>query len=147
MTIYTRSLCPVDFFELTDIMFKNALINTRKQFESPTKEHIKYPVDIYLEDDKLNFDIAVVGIDKKDDAIKIEVEDDELMVSFDNEKKEVEGREYITNGITHKSFKHNWKINTSKCDLSELSAKISKGLLHIEVPIRKEAKKRTIYID
>ena len=53
----------------TDLLFRN-FFETDSFFKSFTDTKPNYPVDIYTTDDGLIFDIAVVGLEKKD--IKIE---------------------------------------------------------------------------
>ncbi|MFW6219768.1 MAG: Hsp20 family protein [bacterium] len=136
---------PIDsFFDpFSDLMFKRAFDET---FCFPKKKDLGYPVDLYTNDTSLCIDIAAVNIDIED--IDITTKDDILKISYDNKKKKEENKEisYIVNGITHKSFDFSWKINTTKCDLNNISAELDKGLLHIVIPFKEETQKKKITI-
>jgi HSP20 family molecular chaperone IbpA len=92
-------------------------------------EKINYPVDIYETENGLCFELAAVGLDKID--LDIQVEGDTLRVK--HEGKQDQERNYIARGIARRSFDLAWKV-ASKFDLSQLEAKLSKGLLTIDVP-------------
>lgn len=105
-----------------------------------------YPTDLYTTDESLCIDIAAIGIDIED--IDITTKDDILKVQYDNAKNKEKTEEinYIVNGITHKSFDFSWKINTTKCDLSNISAELDKGLLHIVIPFKEETQSKKVAI-
>ena len=122
-----------------DIVWKN-FMNSNSNYNS-IQEKINYPVDIYETDNGLCFELAAVGLDKID--INILVESDTLRITHDG--KQDQERNYITKGIAKRSFDLAWKV-ASKYDLSQLEARLSKGLLTIEVPYAesKAPKKVTI---
>ena len=93
------------------------------------QQKINYPVDIYETENGLCFELAAVGIDKID--IDIQVEGDTLRVKYDG--KQDQERNYIARGIAKRSFDLAWKV-ASKFDLSQLVARLSKGLLIIDIP-------------
>jgi HSP20 family molecular chaperone IbpA len=122
-----------------DIVWKN-LNNVNSTFTT-FQEKINYPVDIYEVETGLCFELAVVGLDKKD--VSILTEGDVLRVSYD--KPESEEHSYIQKGITRRSFDLAWKI-ASKFNLSKLDAKLDKGLLIINIPFSEEKAPKKIEI-
>jgi len=110
-----------------DIVWKN-FFDTNSRFNT-IQEKINYPVDIYETENGLCFELAVVGLDKED--LEIQVDGDTLRVS--HEGKQDQERNYIARGIARRSFDLAWKV-ASKFDLSQLEAKLSKGLLIIDIP-------------
>ena len=110
-----------------DIVWKN-FMNSNSNYNT-INEKINYPVDIYETENGLCFELAVVGLDKED--LEILVEADTLRVTHDG--KQDQERNYIARGIARRSFDLAWKV-ASKFDLSQLEAKLSKGLLTIDIP-------------
>ena len=132
------------FFDpFSDVMFRKSLDEV---FNFPKKKDLGYPTDLYTTDESLCIDIAAIGIDIED--IDITTKDDILKVQYDNAKNKEKTEEinYIVNGITHKSFDFSWKINTTKCDLSNISAELDKGLLHIVIPFKEETQSKKVAI-
>ena len=111
-----------------DIVWKN-FFDGHSNYNT-LQQKINYPVDIYETDNGLCFELAAVGLDKID--IDIQVEGDTLRVSHEN-RNDNEIVNYIARGIARRSFDLAWKV-ASKYDLSQLEAKLSKGLLTIDVP-------------
>lgn len=123
-----------------DIVWKN-FMNSNSNYNT-LQEKINYPVDIYETDNGLRFELAVVGLDKKD--IDILVEADTLRVTHDRQQIETE-RSYIARGIARRSFDLAWKV-ASKFDLNKLEAKMDKGLLIIDIPYADEKAPKKISI-
>jgi len=108
----------------------------------------KYPVDIHEDENSLNIEIAVAGIDKKD--IQIEEEDGILRVSYSKQEeidKEQEGRHYLQKGIARRAFNFGWRIS-DKFNIKNIDATMDKGILKISVPKTEEKQiiKNTIKI-
>ena len=127
----------------TDLLFRN-FFETDSFFKSFTDTKPNYPVDIYTTDDGLYFEIAVVGLEKKD--IKIEAEGNMLKVSHDKDSSEESEKGYIHKGIARRAFNLGWKVSP-KYDLKKIEAKLDNGLLSILVPIEPEAKPVEIKIN
>ena len=123
-----------------DIVWKN-FMNSNSNYNT-LQEKINYPVDIYETDNGLRFELAVVGLDKKD--IDILVEADTLRITHDKQQTETE-RSYIARGIARRSFDLAWKV-ASKFDLNKLEAKMDKGLLIIDIPYADEKAPKKISI-
>ena len=123
-----------------DIVWKN-FFDGHSNF-NPIQHKINYPVDIYETETGLRFELAVVGLDKKD--IQILTESDTLRVTHDRVESDVEIN-YLQRGIARRSFDLAWKV-AGKYDLSKLEAKMDKGLLIIDIPYSesKAPKKVTI---
>ena len=123
-----------------DIVWKN-FFDFNSNFNT-IQSKINYPVDIYETEEGLRFELAVVGLDKKD--IQILTESDTLRVTHDRVESDVEIN-YLQRGIARRSFDLAWKV-AGKYDLSKLEAKMDKGLLIIDIPYSesKAPKKVTI---
>jgi len=115
------------------------------EFKTFNRGELKYPVDVFTEDNKLNFEIAAIGIDDKD--LDISVEGNKLRVKYQKEEtEEKEERGIIHKGIARRSFDYSWKIDTSKYNLDDIAVHLDKGLLAIAIPLAAQAipKKLTI---
>jgi len=132
----------------TDLLFKN-FFDRASAFESNLETKINHPVDIILKEEFLVFEIAAVGLEKKD--IELQVEDGNcLKVSYtkpsiDSNNSEIDAGQYIHKGIAKRSFELGWKISP-KFDLTQIDAKMEYGLLTISVPITPESRPKTIKI-
>ena len=81
----------------TDLLFRN-FFDTNSMFQSYVEQKPNYPVDIYTLDNELCFDIACVGLDKKD--IDILTEGTTLKVSYkkpsvESNPSDIEAEDYI----------------------------------------------------
>ena len=125
-------------FPATDLLFKNFFDNN-SIFTSYVEQKPNYPVDIYTNDNTLCFDIACVGLEKKD--INITTEGNILKVIYEKPSSDTDNStnyDYIHKGITRKSFNMGWKIS-AKYDLSSIKAKMENGLLTVEISMSKES--------
>jgi HSP20 family molecular chaperone IbpA len=122
-----------------DIVWKN-FFDDNSNFNT-IQSKINYPVDIYETEEGLRFELAVVGLDKKD--IQILTESDTLRITHD--RLEDKDKVYLQRGIARRSFDLAWKV-AGKYDLSKLEATMDKGLLIIDIPYSesKAPKKVTI---
>ena len=127
----------------TDLLFRN-FFDTGTTFQSYTENKPNYPVDIYTTDEGLAFNIAAVGIDKKE--IEIETTDNTLKVIYEKSQDDAPSeQDYIHRGIARRAFNLGWKISP-KCDIKKISATMDKGLLSIFIPFTKEATPKTVTI-
>ena len=132
----------------TDLLFKN-FFDQASAFESNVDRKINHPVDIIYTEDALLFEIAAVGLAKKD--IELQVEDGNcLKVSYtkpsiESNSSDLDAGEYIHRGIAKRSFNLGWKISP-KFDLSKIKASMENGLLKIEIPVTPESKPKSITI-
>tara|TARA_R100001129_G_scaffold177833_1_gene153113 strand:- start:713 stop:1162 length:450 start_codon:yes stop_codon:yes gene_type:complete len=132
----------------TDLLFKN-FFDQASAFQSNLDTKINHPVDIILKDEAMVFEIAAVGLEKKD--IELQVEDGNcLKVSYtkpniESNNSDLDAGEYIHKGIAKRSFNLGWKISP-KFDLTKISASMENGLLTIEVPVTPESRPKTIKI-
>lgn len=125
-----------------DLLFKD-FFNDDLFWPLTSQRKISYPTDVLRkENGDIEFNIAAIDLDKDDIEIKIQ-DGDTLSVSY-NKSDKVE-KNYIYNGITHKSFQQMWKI-PSNYDLERLEAKLEKGLLKITIPYDVSKKPKTIEI-
>ena len=132
----------------TDLLFKN-FFDRASAFESNLETKINHPVDIILKEEAMVFEIAAVGLEKKD--IELQVEDGNcLKVSYtkpsiESNNSDLDVGEYIHKGIAKRSFNLGWKISP-KFDLTKILATMVNGLLTIEVPVTPESRPKTIKI-
>jgi len=112
-----------------NVLFKD-LFETESFFSTlPSLKKIDYPVDIVENKDGIEIDVAAIGLDKED--IKIDIKDRILQISY-NKQTETD-KDVIYRGITKKSFKHAWKISDA-FNISDINAKLEKGMLRIKIP-------------
>jgi|TARA_R110002012_G_scaffold49437_2_gene127890 molecular chaperone IbpA len=112
-----------------DLVFKN-FFDQQSRFQPVVGNKMNYPVDIFLQDELLHFEIAAVGLKQGD--IEILTEGETLRVKY--EKKDSEyNNEYIHRGITRRSFDFAWKIS-SDLNISKAGATMKDGLLRITIP-------------
>lgn len=136
---------PNSFLEQADLFFRD-LFDSKSFFSDVfDKPSINYPVDIKETKKGLEFDIAAVGLDKKD--IKIEVKDGNILTISHGKQEEKEGLDssYICKGITRKAFSFAYKIG-SKYELDKLEASLDKGLLKITIPTIPEKEPKVIEV-
>ena len=131
----------------TDLLFRN-FFDTNSMFQSYVEQKPNYPVDVYIIDNELCFDIACVGLDKQD--INIQTEGNMLKVSYkkpniDSNPSDEEAPDYIHKGITRKSSDLGWKVS-AKYDLSVINASMQNGLLTICIPVAKESLPKMVTI-
>jgi HSP20 family molecular chaperone IbpA len=110
-----------------DLLWKD-LIEQNSHFAAIT-QRVTHPVDIYETNTGITFEVAAVGLNKKE--IDILVEGEQLRIKY--EKEDTESRPSIYKGIKRSSFDLSWKIS-SKFDLNKLTASLDKGLLIINIP-------------
>jgi len=132
-----RTFTGIDPF---DIVWKN-FFDDQSNFNT-IQHKINYPVDIYETEEGLRFELAVVGLDKKD--VQILTESDTLRITHDRVESEVE-RSYLQRGIARRSFDLAWKV-AAKYDLTKLEATMDKGLLIIDVPYSEEKAPKKVTI-
>ena len=130
-------------FELDqfDLLWRD-LFNSTSHFADITNK-ITHPTDIYETDNGVTFEIAAVGLDKKD--IEIITEGDTLRIKYKKPETATEDRKIAYRGIKRSSFDLAWKV-ASKFDLSKAVAKMDKGLLSIEVPFAESKKPNVLKI-
>ena len=118
-----------------DLLFRN-FFDTDNFFLPETQVNEKYPIDIFEDENSLNFEIAVAGLDKQD--INIEQCDGVLRVIYDKvQDDDQSNKNYIKKRITKKSFNFGWKIS-EKFDLANINANMDKGILKISIPRAEE---------
>lgn len=126
-----------------EVLMKD-FFNTDSLFDKIDDCAVNYPVDIYERDEKLNIEIAAVGLDKED--INITVESDVLKVEYRKKQDETGIKDsYIRRGVARRSFNLGWKIG-QQFNLEKLEANMDKGLLMITIPYSEQAKPKKITI-
>ena len=134
-------------FYPTDLLFRN-FFDGEASFRGLQESKPQYPVDIYLQEDNLCFDVACVGLEKSD--IDITIEGNTLKVAYkkpnvESNPSNIEAPDYIHKGIARRSFDMGWKVSP-KFDLTKIKAKMANGLLMVEVPMSEESKPNTVRI-
>ena len=126
-----------------DILFRN-FFNADGKFQPTTFETKQpHPLDIFYDDDGLNFEIACTGLSKKD--LNISVDGDLLSIDYDKPSEEEVLTGYIYKGLAKRSFKLGYKI-APKFNIDLTEAKLEHGLLNIFIPLVEEAKKKIVKI-
>jgi len=130
----------------TDLLFKN-FFDTNVGFGSVMDTKPDYPVDVFISDEKLCFDIACVGVDKE--QVHVSIEGNTLKVVYNKQLAESDEEEinknYIHRGVARRSFDMGWKVSPDY-NLTKLDATMKDGLLQITVPKTEEAKSKLITI-
>ena len=134
-------------FYPTDLLFRN-FFDGEASFRGLQESKPQYPVDIYLQEDNLCFDVACVGLEKSD--IDITIEGNTLNVAYkkpnvESNPSDIEAPDYIHKGIARRSFDMGWKVSP-KFDLTKIKAKMANGLLKVQVPMSEESKPKTVTI-
>lgn len=124
-----------------DILFRDVLDAT-SLFSPVNQAKFHYPVDVIETSDGIEFDFAVVGVDKKD--IKLEIDNDTLKIIYENNQNR--DGQYIYKGITRKSFNFAWKLG-GRFDTTQVVAAMDKGILNIKIPFTKAAIKKVVTIN
>ena len=130
----------------TDLLFKN-FFDQASAFETNVDRKINHPVDIIYTEGALIFEIAAVGLNKKD--IELSIEDETtLKVSYtkptiESNDSDTDAGEYIHKGIAKRSFEQKFRLE-QYVDVKD--AKLSNGLLTISLvrEIPEERKPRQI---
>ena len=128
-------------FELDqfDLLWRD-LFNSTSHFADITNK-ITHPIDIYETENGIVFEVAAVGLEKKDVESVTEGE----VLRIKHKKEEKDERNIVYRGIKRSSFDLAWKV-ASKFDLSKAEAKMDKGLLCIEVPFAESKKPNVLTI-
>jgi len=127
-----------------DVLVKN-FFDKEAIFDKPSRQSVTHPIDVFEDESGLTFEIACVGLDKKD--VKISIESDILKVSYDkgsNQESTPEKRYYHT-GVRKSSFNLGWKV-ARRFNLAKANAEMVNGLLCIQIPLANEAKPKTLTI-
>jgi len=134
-------------FYPTDLLFRN-FFDGEASFRGLQDNKPSYPVDIYLQEDNLCFDIACVGLEKSD--IDVTVEGSTLLIAYtkpsvESNPSDVKAPDYIHKGIARRSFDMGWKVSP-KFDLTNINATMANGLLKVVVPVSEESKPKLVTI-
>ena len=100
---------------------------------------------MFEDEEGLTFEIACVGLDKKD--VKISIESDILKVSYDkgSQQKSTPEKRFYHTGVRKSSFNLGWKV-ARRFDLAKAQAEMNDGLLVVKIPYASEAKPKTLKI-
>lgn len=141
--LITKNFRP-DFPEtIFDVLFKD-FMDTTSLFTPVTQAKFHYPVDVTETKEGIEFDFAVVGVEKKD--VKLEIDNDVLRISYDNNQNAPAENKVIYKGITRKSFNFAWKLG-GRFDTSQVVAALDKGILNVKIPFTKAAIKKLVTIN
>ena len=131
----------------TDLLFRN-FFDGEASFRGLQETKPSYPVDVFLQEDELSFDVACVGLEKSD--IDITIEGNTLKVAYkkpsvESNPSDVEAPDYIHKGIARRSFDMGWKVSP-KFDLTKIKATMANGLLKVRVPLSEDSKPKAVTI-
>jgi len=127
-----------------DVLVKN-FFDKEAIFDKPSRTSVTHPIDVFEDENGLTFEIACVGLDKKD--VNISIEGDILKVSYNKgeEQKSTDNKRYYHTGVRKSSFNLGWKV-ARRFELSKAKAEMINGLLCIQIPLANEAKPKTLTI-
>ena len=127
-----------------DVLVKN-FFDKEAIFDKPTRTSVTHPIDVFEDENGLTFEIACVGLDKKD--VKISIESDILKVSYDkgSQQKSTPEKRFYHTGVRKSSFNLGWKV-ARRFNLAKANAEMVNGLLCIQIPLANEAKPKTLTI-
>lgn len=102
-------------------------------------------IDVVREDDHLVLRADLPGI--KPEEVKIEVEDDILTVSGEHrESTEEKDKKYVRRERRYGSFSRSMALPAG-VDAKKINATTHDGVVQVEIPLPKEAKKETVTIN
>ena len=118
---------------------KNYFWQVIEDFTCPAMSVPSYPVSNFSLDESGTtiVDIAVSGF--SDNEITIKRDGLKLIVEGKREEKEKEKRKYFYKNIAERNFKLEYQ-GSDKWDFDKLEARMKKGILTIEVPLKEEHK-------
>tara|TARA_B100001564_G_C20601771_1_gene653068 strand:+ start:419 stop:850 length:432 start_codon:yes stop_codon:yes gene_type:complete len=127
-----------------DVLVKN-FFDKEAIFDKPSRTSVTHPIDVFEDEEGLTFEIACVGLDKKD--VKISIESDILKVSYDkgSQQKSTPEKRFYHTGVRKSSFNLGWKV-ARRFNLAKANAEMVNGLLCIQIPLANEAKPKTLTI-
>jgi HSP20 family molecular chaperone IbpA len=135
MTYLDKTIIDVffkDFLNGEDLIFKD-IQNVPK---------IKHPIDILTDENGIFFEIAAVGVEKKD--LDISVDGDVFRVEY--RKPEKKEKDLVYSGIKKSSFNVAFKVNP-KFNMELLKAELDKGILTVFIPLSENKKTRRVEIE
>jgi len=127
-----------------DVLVKN-FFHKDAILDKPSRQAVPHPIDVYESEQGLTFEVACVGLDKKD--VSIAIEEDILKVSYKKgeDQQTADDKRYYHTGVRKSSFDFGWKV-ARRFNLSKASAEMQNGLLCIQIPYAAEAKPKTLTI-
>jgi HSP20 family protein len=127
-----------------DVLVKN-FFDKEAIFDKPSRTSVTHPIDVYEDENGLNFEIACTGLSKDD--VDISIEGDILKVSYDkgSEQQSTKEKRYYHSGVKKSSFDLGWKV-ARRFELVKSSAEMVNGLLQIQIPLANEAKPKYLKI-
>jgi len=127
-----------------DVLVKN-FFDKEAIFDKPSRTSVTHPIDVFEDENGLTFEIACVGLDKKD--VNISIEGDILKVSYSKgeNQKSTNDKRYYHAGVRKSSFDLGWKV-ARRFELSKANAEMKNGLLCIQIPLSNDSKPKTLTI-
>ncbi len=126
------------FPSLFDRFFDSDMFDWSNRHYSNTNTTLP-SVNIKEDNDAYHVEMAVPGFEKKD--FKIELNNDLLTISSEkrDEKEAKEGDNYSKREFSYQSFCRSFTLPAT-VENEKIKAKYDKGILHIDIPKREEAK-------
>ena len=125
-----------------DILFRNHF-HADSTFQPASNTKQSHPLNIFFNDEGLNFEVACTRLTKSD--VILDIEGDTLKISYKKPEDEKFHEGTIHQGLSKKSFDLRYKI-APKFNLSKTDAALENGLLDIFIPLAEEAKPKSIKI-
>ncbi len=140
MTLIKRSSFAPPVPRLFDDFFTRDVFNWNHNNNSSTNTTLP-SVNILESNDGFTVEMAAPGMSKDD--FQIELDNETLTISSQKETNEElkEGEHYTRREFSYQSFHRSFVLPKSVVDHSKIKAKYDRGVLHIMIPKREEAKK------
>lgn len=127
------------------VFFKNGFhpqVAFRALTDMQTK--IPYPLDAYLTDEFLVFEIPIVN--GKSEDIEITKSSDELRLKYTrSNRSDEQNRKCLKRGMSQRDFDLVWKI-TNKFDARNIQSVYENGLLSVFIPFAEEQKPEKVQV-
>lgn len=113
-------------------------------FETPSVFKSHPAVNISEAENNFRIEVAAPGLKKED--IKIEIDKDLLVISYEHkeEKNEEEKGKYTKREFSYSSFKRSFNLPEDIVDIDSIDAKYDNGVLNLTIPKRKEAQPKPV---
>jgi HSP20 family protein len=101
------------------------------------------PANIAETDKGFRIELAVPGYQKSD--FNIELDENVLVVSLENENNPEENREYVLKEFGYDNFRRSFRLS-DKVKKEDISAKYENGVLYIAIPKKEQFTNRSVEI-
>jgi len=123
--------------------FFNGELLENQNFDSLASGSTLPSVNIMDTEDSFEIEVAAPGMAKKD--FKIELNNNILTISTENEDSEENDKEnYTRKEFSYRSFLRSFRLPENKVDGNKINAKYKNGILLVSLPKKEEAKLKPV---